>query len=423
MLCCWFQVHGRAKSSFGSEADHNGDSEEMTRSSPHETEDTGNERENKPAIGALLPQLHATTMLSVAPRKHTAAAVSVLPYEDDMSQNQNTVNSGSLSVSPCSSSITDFPENQTDSASQDSQSSLRRVVQPSARRCLRSRPNVEMKGAGKMSPRNDSSVVTTQKPPFSGLLDKQGHKLQVVPETQHVPGPLKSEATHRKTVMTNGDTLEITKSSRKSESCEYVSMPSSPVHVIEPPKHSDPDGVESSMVSRIQHSLKMSHDQKKDAEERSNDKSEVNEDCCEENNISALKQEETENMGVENCASAFGSVDHVPSPLSDTMLNDVTSMINCNNDRDVKKKESEDQERNINPFDCDRSNYEGTLKVCKEKRTCLRQPFYIPPFKMDVDTYISYFKRSISEQTARLIEVSCMVVEYRFSAVSLIPWL
>lgn len=407
------QVSARAKSSSESEADPDGDSEEVARSSPHETEDTGN-GEKKPAIGAVLPQLHATPMVSVAPSQHTAATVVpvLLPYEGDVSQNRNTPNSGSLSMSPCSSSITDFPENQDDSASQDSQSPPRHVGQLSVRRCLRSNPNVEMKAAGKMSPINDSSVVSTQKPPFSVLHDKQGHELQVVPETQHVPGSLKSEHTDR-TVMTNGDTLQTTKSSRISESCEYVSMPSSPVLVVESPKPSDPDGLESSVshvqvsssISRIQHSLKMSHYRKKDTKERSNDKSEVNEDCCEENNISALRQEGNENMGVENCASVFGSVDNVPSPLSDTMLNDVTSVINCNSSRDVKKKDSEDQERNINPFDCDRSNYEWTLKVQKVKRTCSRQPFYIPPFKMDVDTYISYFKRSISEQTARLIEV------------------
>jgi len=398
----------------------------MTRSSPHETEGAGSEEEKKPAIGAVLPQVHATPMLSVVPSQHaTATDVPILlPYEGDVPQNQSTVNSDALSVSPCSSSIPDFPENQVDSASQDSHSLPRRVVQPSVRRCLRSRPNVDIKATEKMSPRNDSFVVNTQKLPISALHDKQMNELRAVPEMQHVPGSLKSEATHRKTVMSNGDTIQITKSTEKSESCEYLSTPSSPASVVKTPKPTDPADMESSvshiqespLVSRIQHSLNMSHNCKKDTKERSNDKPEANEDCSEENNISALRKEEIENVGVEKCASVSGAVDNVPSPLSDTLLSDVTSVINCNSSSDVKKKESEDQERNINPFDCDRSNYEQTLKVHKVKRTCSRQPFYIPPYKMDVDTYISYFKRRISEQISRLIEVSCTMVEYRFSA-------
>jgi len=398
----------------------------MAGSSPQESEGAVSEEEKKPAIGAVLPQVHAEPMISVVPSEHAAATnvPILLPCEGDMPQNQNTVNSGSLSVSPCSSSITDLPENQVDSASQDSLSSPRRVVQPSVRRCLRSRPNVEIKATEKISPRNDSFVVNTQKPPVSALHDKQRDKLQTVPEIQHVPESLKSEATHRKTVVTNGDTIQITKSTKKSESCEYLSTPSSPANVVKTRKPTDPDDMESSvshvqessLVSRIHHSLNMSHNWNKDTKERSNDKPEVNEDCSEENNTSALRQEETENLGVEKCASLFGATDNVPSPLSDAPLSDVTSVINCNSSGDVKKKESEDQERNINPFDCDRSNYEQTLKVHKVKRTCSRQPFYIPPYKMDVDTYISYFKRSISEQISRLIEVSCTMVEYRFSA-------
>jgi len=398
----------------------------MARSSPHEAEGAVSEEEKKPAIGAVLPQVHATPMMSVVPSQHaTATDVPILlPYEGDVPQNQSTVNSDSLSVSPCSSSIPDFPENQVDSASQDSQPLPRRVVQPSVRRCLRSRPNVEIKATEKMSPRNDSFVVNTQKPPISALHDKQMDELRTVPEMQHAPGSVKSEATHRKTVMANGDTIQITKSTEKSESCEYLSTPSSPASVVKTPKPTDPADMESSvshvqessLVNRIQHSLNMSRNWKKDTKERSNDKPEANEDCSEENNISALRQEEIENVGVEKCASVFGAVDNVPSPLSDTLLSDVTSVINCNSSSDVKKKESEDQERNINPFDCDRSNYEQTLKVHKVKRTCSRQPFYIPPYKMDVDTYISYFKRRISEQISRLIEVSCTMVEYRFSA-------
>lgn len=409
------QVCARDKSSFGSDSGPDGDNEEMARSSPHETEGAVSEEEKKPAIGAVLPQVHATPMMSVVPSQHaTATDVPILlPYEGDVPQNQSTVNSDSLSVSPCSSSIPDFPENQVDSASQDSQSLPRRVVQPSVRRCLRSRPNVEIKATEKMSPRNDSFVVNTQKPPISALHDKQMDELRTVPEMQHVPESVKSEATHRKTVMANGDTIQITKSTEKSESCEYLSTPSSPASVVKTPKPTDPADMESSvshvqessLVNRIQHSLNMSHNWKKDTKERSNNKPEANEDCSEENNISALRQEEIENVGVEKCASVFGAVDNVPSPLSDTLLSDVTSVINCNSSSDVKKKESEDQERNINPFDCDRSNYEQTLKVHKVKRTCSRQPFYIPPYKMDVDTYISYFKRRISEQISRLIEV------------------
>lgn len=407
----------------------------MARSSPHETEGAVSEEEKKPAIGAVLPQVHATPMMSVVPSQHaTATDVPILlPYEGDIPQNQSTVNSGSLSVSPCSSSVPDFTGNQVDSASQDSQALARRVVQPSVRRCLRPRPNVEIKATEKMNPRNDSFVVNTQKPPILALHDKQMDELQTVPEMQHVPESLKSEATHIKTVMANGDIIQITKSTEiiqitksteKSESCEYLSTPSSPAGVVKTPEPTDPadkessvsHAQESSLVSRIQHSLNMSHNWKKDTKERSNDKPEANEDCSEENNISALREEEIENMGVEKCASVFGAVDNVPSPLSDTVLSDVTSVNNCNSSSDVKKKESEDQERNINPFDCDRSNYEQTLKVHKVKRTCSRQPFYIPPYKMDVDTYISYFKKRISEQISRLIEVSYTMVEYRFSA-------
>jgi len=376
----------------------------MAGSSPRESEGAVSEEEKKSAIGAILPQVHAEPMVSVVTSQHAAATnvPILLPYEGDMPQSQNTVNSGSLLVSPCSSSITDCPENQVDSASQDSPSSPRRVVRPSARRCLRSRPNVEIKAIEKTHPTNDSFVVNTKKPPISGLRDKRRDELRTVPEMQHVPGSLKSEVTHRKTVVANGDTIQITKSTKKSESCEYLSMPSSPANVVKTTKPADPDDMESS-VSHVQ----------EDTNERSNNKPEVNEDCSEENNNSALRQEETENK---KCASVFGAVDNVPSPLSDTLLSDVTSVINCNSSRDVKKKESEDQERNINPFDCDRSNYEQTLKVHKVKRTCSRQPFYIPPYKMDVDTYISYFKRSISEQISRLVAVSCTVVEYRFSA-------
>lgn len=405
----------------------------MARSSPHETEGAVSEEEKKPAIGAVLPQVHATPMVSVVPGQHAAATdvPILLPYEGDMPQNQNTVNSGSLSVSPCSSSVTDFPENQIDSESQDCQSSPRRVVQPSVRRCLRSRPNVEIKATEKMSPRKDSFAVNTQEPPVSPLYDKQSDELRTVPEMQHVPGSLRLEAAHKKTVKADGDTIQITKSTKKSENCECLSTLSSPASVVKTPKPTDPDDMESSvyhvkessLVSRIQHSLNISHNWKNDTKERSNDKPEVNEDCSEENNISALRQEEIGNVSVEKCASVFGTVDNVPSPLSDTLLSDVSSVINCNSSGDVKKKELEDQERNINPFDCDRSNYEQTLKVRKVKRTCSRQPFYIPPYKMDVDTYISYFKRSISEQISRLIEVSCTMVEYRYSVLQLISWL
>jgi hypothetical protein len=419
-LCCWFQVCTRAKSSSGSEADPDSGNEETAGSFPLETEDLAIDEEKKPPVAVVLPQINTTPVVPVVHSQHTATTVVpvFLPHEGEVSQNRSTVNSGSLLMSPCSNSLTDFPENEADSASQDAQSSPRCTVKPSARRCLRLRPNVEMKAAGKMSPRNDLSTVSAQNPHLSGLHDKQGDELQIVPETQHVPGPLKSQAIHKKTVMTDGDTLQITKTSRKSESCEYVFTPASPVHVIKSPRHSDPDVLESSvshiqescLVSRIQHSLKMSHNQKDITKESSNEKSERNEDCCQENNISALRKEEIKNRGVEKCTYVCGAADNVPSPLGGTLLNDVTLVNNCNIVMDVKKKESEDQERNINPLDCDRSNYERTLKVRKAKGTCSRRPFYIAPFKMDVDTYITYFKRSISEQTARLIEVSCMLV-------------
>jgi hypothetical protein len=191
---------------------------------------------------------------------------------------------------------------------------------------------------------------------------------------------------------------------------------SSPVPVVEPIEHSNQDILESSnvqessLVKKVQNSLSMSNYQKSDTKESIGDKSEVNEDCCEMNDFSALKEERTEEMDVEKCACVSSAVDNVPSPSSDSLSN-ITS--NYNSSRDAGRKGSEDRERNINPFDCDRSNYERTLRVRKVKRTCSRMPFYIPPYKMDIRTYITYFKRNINEQAARLIEVSSMFVDYR----------
>ncbi|PNF41201.1 hypothetical protein B7P43_G01455 [Cryptotermes secundus] len=195
--------------------------------------------------------------------------------------------------------------------------------------------------------------------------------------------------------MTSSGTCTVTGPSSSS---------SSPIPVVESSEHSDQDILESSvpniqessLVKKVQNSLTVSNYQ-----ERIGDKSEANDDCHEESNFSALK-ERTEEMDVEKCARVSSSVDNVPSPSSDSLSN-IT--LNCNSNREVERKGSEDRERNINPFNCDRSNYERTLKVRKVKRACSRFPFYIPPYKMDIHTYITYFKRSLNEQAARLIEV------------------
>jgi hypothetical protein len=264
-----------------------------------------------------------------------------------------------------------------------------------------------MKNTAKLNPRNNLSSLNTQSLSLSGPSDKERDEPQTVSGTRHVTGSLKSEESFRNGVMTSSGTYTVTEPSNAS---------SSPIPIVESSEHSDQDTLESSvsniqessLVKRVRNSLSMSNYQKSDTKERTGDKSEVNE----ESDFSALKGERTEEMDVEECARVSSAVDNVPSPSSDSLSN-ITP--NCNSSRDAGSKGSEDRERNINPFNCDRSNYERTLKVRKVKRACSRFPFYIPPYKMDIHTYITYFKRSINEQAARLIEVSSMFVEYWLS--------
>lgn len=350
--------------------------------------------------------------------------------EGDTSQDQNSVNSGSAPASSCSQSPT-FALSQNkhiDSASQHPHSPPRHVAEPSERSCLQLSSSVGTKETRKLSPRNNSSSLNAQNSPVSRLCGKERYEIKTVPEVRDITGSLKSEVSLRNSVMTNSDASKIYRSLRKSvDGCEQDSKSSSPVAIVESSKQSDQDDPESpvsniqesSLVSRIRHSLSMSNYQKSDIAERISDRSEVSESCCEEKNFSALKEEQNENMCVEKSASVGSADDNVPSPLSDSLLHKPASVTSCNNSRDTEEKVSEDRERNINPFDCDRNNYEWTLKVCKVKRACSRLPFYIPPYKMDVHTYITYFKSCINEQAARLIEVSCMLMDYRFQTSTL----
>lgn len=388
------QVSSRSESSSGSEAKSDSLIEEIIFPSDHHKEDKATEDEKKPTVAAVLPQQCATPLASAAPSQRATATVLPLcrSHEDDLSQDQNTVNISLSAVSSCSKSpmVVVSHSKQVGSATQDSQALPRCVAEPSVRRGLRPRTNIEMK-----------KTANTESLSLSGPADKERHEPQTVPGAKHVTGLLKLEESFRNSVMTSSGTRTVTGPSRAS---------SSPVPVVESSEHSDEDILESSvsnvqessLVKKVQNSLSMSNYRKSDTKERIGDKSEVNEDCCERNDFSALKEEQTEEMDMEKCARVSSTVDNVPSPSSDSLSN-ITS--NCNSSRDVGRKGSEDRERNINPFDCDRSNYERTLKVRKVRRTCSRMPFYIPPYRMDIHTYITYFKRSINEQAARLIEV------------------
>ncbi|KDR19243.1 hypothetical protein L798_06298 [Zootermopsis nevadensis] len=405
------QVSSRTESSSGSEESP----DIVVRSPTCKGEDKTSEEEKKPTIAAVLPQLRTTPLASVAPSQRTTATV--LPLfrfcEGDMSQDQTTVNSGSASVPSCSeSNPVDVSQNQqVDSKFEDSHSPIRCVAQPSVRRHMRSSPDVEMKEFKKLNPKNNLSRLNSSSSPLSRLSDKEQDELQTVPQTERVTEVLKSEAPHRNSVMTSSDVPKLTLSSRKSVEHREQGTTSSSTVPVKSSKHSDQDALvspvsnsqESFLVRRMQHSLRMSNDRKNDVKEKINDISEINEDCCEENNFDALK-EQTEDM--EKMTPGCSSVDNVPSSSSYSPSNEAKSKENCNNSRDTKKKVSEDRERNINAFDCDRSNYGRTLKARKAKRARLRLPFYIPPRKMDIHTYITYFKTSIKEQAVRLIEVS-----------------
>ncbi|XP_023725068.1 uncharacterized protein LOC111874060 isoform X3 [Cryptotermes secundus] len=386
------QVSSRSESSSGLEAKSDSLIEEIISPSDHK-EDNEPEDKKRPTVAAVLPQQRATPLVSVAPCNCTTATVSPLCccHEDDLSQDQNTVTISLSSVSSCSKSPAVVSKSeQVDSSTQDSQDLPRCVAEPSARRGLRPRPNVGMKKTTKLNPTNNLSGLNSQSLSLSGPSNKERDEPQTVSG-----GSLKSEECFKNSAMTSSGTCTVTGPSSSS---------SSPIPVVESSEHSDQDILESSvpniqessLVKKVQNSLTVSNYQ-----ERIGDKSEANDDCHEESNFSALK-ERTEEMDVEKCARVSSSVDNVPSPSSDSLSN-IT--LNCNSNREVERKGSEDRERNINPFNCDRSNYERTLKVRKVKRACSRFPFYIPPYKMDIHTYITYFKRSLNEQAARLIEV------------------
>jgi hypothetical protein len=271
------------------------------------------------------------------------------------------------------------------------------------RRVLRPRAN----GIAKLKPRNNLSSLNTQNLSLSGLSNKEGDLLQTVPETKHVTGSPKSEEPFRTCVVTLTD-IGLSRIS------------SSTIAVVESSDLSDQDDLkspvsdvqESSVVKKVQNSLSCC--QKGDTKQKIGGSPEVNEDCCEKNCFSALGEEPVEGMDVEKCVCVSSVLCNVRSVSSDS-LSDITPI--CNSSREVGRKGSQDKERNINPFDCDRSNYERSLKVRKVKRACSRLPFYIPPYKMDIYTYITYFKRSIKEQAECLLEVSLTFVRCWFVCV------
>ena len=99
----------------------------------------------------------------------------------------------------------------------------------------------------------------------------------------------------------------------------------------------------------------------------------------------------------------------VPSPSNPSPSDENASLV-------AQRKVVNDQERNIDAFSCDRSNYELALRVSKPRKMCSRLPFFIPPRKMDVDSYIAYFKKCVSEKAAKLLEVSLFLLSSLTSA-------
>jgi hypothetical protein len=396
--------------SFGPEAKSDSLIEEIIFPSDHKREDKTAEDEKKATVEAVLPQRHTTSPVSVAPSQRTTAKVLPLchSHEEDLSQNQNTVNISLSSASLCSKcpTVAVSQNLQVVSGTPDSQTSHRCVAEPTVRRGLRPRVNI-----GKLKPRNNLSSLNTQNLCSSGLSNKEGDLLQTVPGTEHVTESPKSEESSGTGVVTSSGTCTDIRLSRIS---------SSTIPVVESLDHSDQDNLESpvsdvqesSVVKRVQNSLSCC--QKSDTKQRIGGRPEVNENCCEKNSFSALREEPVEGMDVEKCVCVSSALSNVPSPSSDS-LSGITPI--CNSSKDVGRKGSQDQERNINPFDCDRSNYERSLKVRKVKRVCSRLPFYIPPCKMDIYSYITYFKKGIKEQAARLLEVSSTFVQCWFMCV------
>ncbi|KAJ9574739.1 hypothetical protein L9F63_008109, partial [Diploptera punctata] len=87
----------------------------------------------------------------------------------------------------------------------------------------------------------------------------------------------------------------------------------------------------------------------------------------------------------------------VPLPSDEPVSND------SKNSED-ESKVNDDRERNIDAFNCERSNYELSLKVRKPRKMCSRLPFYIPSHKMDVHSFIAYFKKCVTERNAKILE-------------------
>jgi hypothetical protein len=268
------------------------------------------------------------------------------------------------------------------------------------RRSLRLRVNIGTNNIAKLNPRNNLSSLNAQNSSSLGLSNKERDLPQTVPGTEHVTGSSESEESFRTSVMTSSGARTGTRLS--------------PIPIVESSEYSDEDNLESPVsdvqescvVERVQKSL--TYYQKSDTKQKIAGGPEVSEDSCEKNGFSAFREEPVDEMDVEKCVCVSSALGNVPSPSSDS-LSDITP--NCKSGRDLVKKGSQDRERNINPFDCDRSNYERGLKVRKMKRACSRLPFYIPPYKMDIYTYLTYFKRGIKEQAARLLEVSSASVE------------
>jgi hypothetical protein len=395
-------VSSGSESSSATEANSDGLIEEIIFPCDEKTED-----ENKATAEAVPLEQHTTTLGSVAASQPTTATV--LPrcrsHEDDLSHRQNTENISLSSVSSCAKSPTlAIPHDQeVVSATRDSQAPPRCGAEPSVRRGLRSRRNTGMDSIEILNPENSLSSLSARNLSSSGLSNRARYFPETVPGTERITGPLKSEGSFRISDMPSSGTHTDTGPSRTL---------SSPITVSESPEYSDqdilessvPDVPESSLVKKVQNSL--SYYEKSDSKEGIGNRPQVNEDFCEKSNFSALREEPAEGMDVEKCVCVSSAVDNVLSPSSDSLSN-ITA--NCYSSRDVGSRGSEDQERNINAFNCDRSNYERTLRVRKVKRACSRLPFYIPPYKMDIYTYITYFKRRIKEQAARLIEVSFSV--------------
>ncbi|XP_069689184.1 uncharacterized protein [Periplaneta americana] len=403
------------------ENDVNTSSEKMNESGDDEEDDDDDddddddeaEEERRPKVAAVAPQLHSTPQAGITPNPRTTATVPPLHRSGVRDKPQNIENS--LPISTPSHSVTPkkvlSPSQQDGFDGEHSPSLLRSSMTPSARRGLRSQTGMSssklspMREIRESSPGSLSSKVIIH----DIILDSKEPVKEREQDSEALSISFKSDAskTRKETII---------KVTILDDNCEQDS--SSPVPG-QSSKNFDHDETESrassehesSPVRKIRQSLKTSLNFQQNVSKEISSKtcemkSEVdNENCSEQSNISALDEEETVKMDKEISASVGPASDNVPSPLSDSLLNESPPPSGVNNSHSDVKKIGEDKERNIDAFNCDRSNYERTLKVRKVKRTCSRQPFYIPPYKMNIHTYIAYFKRCVNEQAARLIEV------------------